>query len=318
MKIITLIFFLVPFFNYSQTFKEKVENRLTKQNSKSDETDLVNNSKVKQIEIIDYGGSGLQNFDTKDSISRSQHITTKVKIDYNDIGNVINYRHDYIVYFLNTEYKYDSSNRLIKMIKSQWFGKEMYYSQNEVLEYNDSVINRSVYYKNDPESIKYNLRYYINELQLLSRVEDYSNYESFSSVVNYKYNEDGILNFVDDSEVKYQYDQNKNLILKEFYEVNIDKPKLYFKYDYNDKNQLIKEQYIIGEKLSSKQEFEYKNNLLFKKTVYFDEKKQHYHLYYYDNYGNWIRRERYRDSTNPKRYNTDWLTEITLRKITYK
>jgi hypothetical protein len=318
MKKIILIFLLVPLLNYSQTFKEMVEKRLTKQNSKSDETDLVDNSKVKQMEIINYGGGGLQNFDKKDSISKSNHITTKAKIDYDDIGNIVNYRHDYIVYFENTEYKYDSSKRLIKLIRSQWYGKEEDYRQNEVLEYKDDVINRYVYYKNDPESIRYNLKYYVNEQQLLSRVEDYSNYESFNSVVNYKYNKDELVNFADDTEIKYQYDKNKNLILKEYFKPNHDKPKLYYKYDYNDKQQLIKEQYFIGEKLSSKQEYEYKNNLLFKETIYFGEEKQHYYLYYYDNNGNWVRREYYVDPPNPKRDNNDWLAEITLRKITYK
>jgi hypothetical protein len=316
MKRIVFLIFLVPLFTYSQTFKEKVEPILTKQNSKMLDTDFGNKQNLKKVEIIDYGG-GLSNFDKMDSISKANYITSIATIDYNDAGDVINYHKNYISFYEGARFDYDSKNRLKKIIRSKGNKWEEEPQQNEVIVYTDSIITRKFSYGDDDDGGNHYIsKYFINKQKLIYK--EYND-ENYSRISEYKYNKNRQLISTNDNEDVNTYDRYKNLIRTDLFRDGKSVPFLSHRYKYNSKRQLIRKEQFQQGKLKRATQYEYKNGLVSKETVFSDGKEEYSYVYQYDNTGNWIRRDSYRYEWNTKRRGDySWVFEVTVRKITYK
>ena len=315
MKRILLLVFLIPLCTYSQTFKEKVEPILTKQNSKIFNTDFADKRNMRKVEIVKYGGR-LSTFDELDSISKANSITNITTIDFNDEGNVINYHKNYIAFYEGARFDYDSKNRLKKIARFKGNKWEKEPQQNEVIVYTDSIITRKFYHENDDYGDHYISRYFINKQQLIYK--EYND-ENYRGVSRYKYNKNRQLVSINDNEDVNTYDKYKNLIRTDLFRDGKSVPFLSYQYKYNSKQQLIKKEQFHKGKLKRTTQYEYKNGLVSKETVFKDGKEEYSYVYQYDAAGNWIRRDSYQYEWNTRRRGDySWVFEVTLRNITYK
>ncbi|MFK7749363.1 MAG: hypothetical protein AB8B65_13290 [Kordia sp.] len=317
MKKIIFIVFFIPFFNFSQTFEKDLEEPLTNYNDASNDADFVEGTKIKQIDIVHYGGGGLSKFDELDSIGKDSHVMRKITLQYNKNGKTVSFEKDYILFKESKKFEYDNLNRLVKIIYSKWNREIKEYEQNEVFEHHDNVVKRHQYYKNDLEEISCSAQYYFNENNFLSEIKDHDTCFHFYPLTTYKYDENGNVSFVDDTEMKYVYDKHNNLLSSGSFEAGSKTPSVSSKSTYNDQQQLIDYRTFYEEKLDERYEYEYENDLLSKKIVYLKNKKDHYFLYYYDTKGNWIRKERYLYPESYVGVEEVWLVDISIRNIQY-
>lgn len=287
MKNIFLFLILVSEFVFSQNFSTKSIDYLY-------DSDTINKKvKVRLLKIIHIKNQF--NYSKLDSLQREKFIDKIILKSFDDFGNLSileesSFFDGKLSESVNTEYKYDSKNRITSIICPRYENKIIY-------EYEENSENYN-YFEYHYNKTKYDqINKVIIKNGLIVNTKKYDDSGNFIREEIYKYNSNNEPIFKSLYGVKtdytYIYDSKKRILNKSF-KNNFQKSGFY-NYKYDSDNRLIEENYYFNNQLESKKINFYNNNRIKKQQInYYLKGKLHnveVSTFKYDEFDNWIEKE---------------------------